>query len=375
MKRLDVYPLFDIEPVKGEGCYVIDRNGDRYLDFYGGHAVISIGHGHPHYNQLITDQLNSLPFYSNSIINAPQDKLAKRLGEVSGLNDYELFLLNSGAEANEAALKIASGVTGRKKIISLEKAFHGRTALAVAATDNKSYYTPMNDVSIIERVPINDIEAIKKVMDDNVAAVIIEGIQGISGIYEPTTSYLEALSNLCNQNQSFLILDEIQSGYGRSGDFFAYQISSIQPDLVTMAKGMGNGFPIGGVAVAPGKQPPKGLLGTTFGGNHLACAAGIAVLDVIEKEHLVENARNMGDILLDELNSIDGIKEVRGRGLMIGVEFDYPIKEIRSELLHTHKIFTGNASQPNTLRLLPPLTVGKDEIQQFLNALKSATKK
>ncbi len=371
MKRLDIYPLFDIEPVKGEGVYVIDRVGDRYLDFYGGHAVISIGHGHPHYTDMVTKQLNKLPFYSNSVINSPQDQLAARLGEISGLTDYQLFLINSGAEANEAALKIAAGVTGRKKIVCLEKGFHGRTALAVAATDNGSYYTAMNDLNIIERVPVNDIEAVKTVLDEDIAAVIIEGIQGIAGIYEPTSVYLEQLAVLVKENGSLLILDEIQSGYGRSGKFFAYQYADIKPDLITIAKGMGNGFPIGGVAVAPHIEPPKGLLGTTFGGNHLGCAAGIAVLDVMEKEGLVENAAKMGQELIKELQEIVEICEIRGKGLMIGIEFDYPIKEIRNRLLKEFKIFTGNATQPNTLRLLPPLTIGVKEIKNFINSLKS----
>ena len=371
MKRLDVYPLFDIEPVMGEGSYVFDRKGDRYLDFYGGHGVISIGHSHPHYIDMVTKQLNELPFYSNSVINAPQDQLATRLGEVSGLDEYSLFLLNSGAEANEAALKIASGVTGRKKIICLEKAFHGRTALAVVASDNKNFYTPMNDLSIIERVPINDIEALKAVLDDQVAAVLLEGIQGIAGIYEPTPDYLEELAGLTKQNGSLLILDEVQSGYGRAGRFFAYQYSSIKPDLVTMAKGMGNGFPIGGVAVASHIETPKNLLGSTFGGNHIACAAGIAVLDVIEKQGLVQNSAAMGEILIKELSEIEGVKEIRGKGLMIGIEFDYPVKDLRNALLKKHKIFTGNATQANTLRLLPPLTIRQEEIDNFINSIKS----
>ncbi len=371
MKRFDVYPLFEVEPVKGEGAYVIDRNGDRYMDFYGGHGVISIGHGHPHYIEMITRQLNELPFYSNSVINAPQDQLATRLGEVSGLNDYQLYLVNSGAEANEAALKIAAGTTGRRKIISLERGFHGRTALAVVATDNVNYYTKMNDLSIIERVPLNDIEAVKAVLDQDVAAVLVEGIQGIAGIYEADTSYLEQLSIITRDNGSLLILDEVQSGYGRSGKFFAHQYSSIQPDLICMAKGMGNGFPIGGVAVAPHIEPPNGLLGTTFGGNHIGCAAGIAVLDVIEKEGLVNNAAEMGLALKEELSKIEEIKEIRGKGLMIGIEFDFPVKDMRNQLLKEHKIFTGNAFQVNTLRLLPPLSIGQEEINYFINSLKS----
>ncbi len=371
MKRFDVYPLFDVEPVKGKGAYVYDRNGTRFMDFYGGHGVISIGHSHPHYIEMITKQLNELPFYSNSVVNAPQNQLAARLGEVSGLAGYQLYMVNSGAEAIEAALKIAAGRTGRKKIISLERGFHGRTALAVAVTDNINYYTAMNDLSIIERVPINDIEAVRVVLDEQVAAVLVEGIQGIAGIYEADPSYLEELAHITQDNGSLMILDEVQSGYGRSGRFFAHQSTSIQPDLICMAKGMGNGFPIGGVAVAPHIEPPKNLLGTTFGGNHIGCAAGIAVLDVIEKEGLVENAAIMGETLKNELKEIEGIKEIRGKGLMIGIEFDFPIKEMRIELLNEHKIFTGNAFQSNTLRLLPPLSIGQDEIDTFINSLKA----
>ena len=371
MKRFDVYPLFDIEPVRGDGAYVYDRQGERYMDFYGGHGVISIGHSHPHYISMITKQLNELPFYSNSVINAPQDLLAKRLGEVSGLTDYQLYMVNSGAEANEAALKIAAGKTGRRRIISLERGFHGRTALAVATTDNPNYYTPMNDLSIVHRVPINDLEAVKEVLNEEVAAVLVEGIQGIAGIYETDCHYLEELSLLTKENGSILILDEVQSGYGRSGQFFAHQYCTIKPDLICMAKGMGNGFPIGGVAVAPHIEPPKGLLGTTFGGNHVGCAAGIAVLDVIEKEELVENAALMGENLINELKEIEEIKEIRGKGLMIGIEFDFPIKEMRNQLLKEEKIFTGNAFQPNTIRLLPPLSIGQEEVHRFINALKN----
>lgn len=375
MKRFDVYPLFNVEPVRGQGAYVFDRSGIRYMDFYGGHGVISIGHSHPHFNELISKQLHELPFYSNSVINAPQDQLAARLGEVSGLHDYQLFMVNSGAEANEAALKVAAGKTDRRKIISLERGFHGRTALAVATTDNKSYYTRMNDLSIIQRVPINDIEAVKAALDDDVAAVLIEGIQGIAGIYETESAYLEELSQLTKENGSLLILDEVQSGYGRSGKFFAHQYSSIKPDVICMAKGMGNGFPIGGIAVAPHIEPPKGLLGSTFGGNHMGCAAGIAVLNVIEKEGLVKNAAKMGDKLMNQLQTIDEVKEIRGKGLMIGIEFDFPIKEMRNQLLNEHHIFTGNAFQANTIRLLPPLSIGPEEVDQFILSLKNVLAK
>jgi len=370
VKRFDVYPLFNIELVKGEDAYIYDQDGTKYLDFYSGHGVISIGHSHPYYVEMVSRQLNQLSFYSNSIINPLQDQLAKRLGEVSGLDDYQLFLVNSGAEANEAALKIAAGQTGRRKIISLERGFHGRTALAIAASDNSKYHTAMNDLSIIQKVPINDLEAIEKAMNEEVAAVIVEGIQGIAGIYEPEKEYLEALSRLTKSTGTMLILDEVQSGYGRAGKFYAFEYAGIKPDLITMAKGMGNGFPIGGVAVAPHIAPPPNLLGSTFGGNHLACSAGIAVLDVIEKESLVENSAKIGSYLIDQLQEIKQAKEIRGKGLMIGIEFDFPIKEIRNKLLTEHQVFTGNAAQPNTIRLLPPLSIGEDEANQFIKALK-----
>ncbi|MDA0193965.1 MAG: aminotransferase class III-fold pyridoxal phosphate-dependent enzyme [Bacteroidetes bacterium] len=370
MKRFDVYPLFNIEPVKGEGAYIYDQQGVKYLDFYSGHGVISIGHAHPYYVEMVSQQLSRLPFYSNSIINPLQDQLAKRLGEVSGLMDYQLFLVNSGAEANEAALKIAAGQTGRRKIISLERGFHGRTALAIAASDNPKYHTSMNDLSIIQRIPMNDFEAIEKVLNEEVAAVIIEGIQGVAGIYEPEQEYLKALSRLTKSTGTMLILDEVQSGYGRAGKFYAFEYSGIKPDLITMAKGMGNGFPIGGVAVAPHIAPPANILGSTFGGNHLACSAGIAVVDVIKKESLVENSAKIGSYLINQLREIEQVKEIRGKGLMIGIEFDFPIIEIRNKLLMEHQVFTGNATQPNTIRLLPPLSIGEGEANQFIKALK-----
>jgi len=360
-----------MEPVKAEGAYIYDKNGTKYLDFYGGHGVISIGHSHPYYVEMVSQQLSQLPFYSNSVINPLQDQLAKRLGEVSGFPDYQLFMVNSGAEANEAALKIAAGKTGRKKIISLERGFHGRTALAIAATDNAKFHTSMNDLSIIQKVPINDLKAIEMALNEDIAAVIVEGIQGVSGIYEHNNEYLEALSRLTKSTGTLLILDEVQSGYGRSGKFFAFEYAGIKPDLITMAKGMGNGFPIGGVAVAPHIAPPPNLLGSTFGGNHLACSAGIAVLDVMERESLVENSATIGNYLVSQLKEIEEIKEIRGKGLMIGIEFGFPIKEMRAKLLNDHKIFTGNASQPNTIRLLSPLSISTGEADQFIKALKS----
>ncbi|MEQ9423264.1 MAG: aminotransferase class III-fold pyridoxal phosphate-dependent enzyme [Cyclobacteriaceae bacterium] len=371
MKRFDVYPLFDIQPVSGRGAYIYDKAGIKYLDFYGGHGVISIGHSHPYFTKAISEQAEKLAFYSNSIINPLQDELAQKLGQASGLNDYQLFLVNSGAEANEAALKLASGVTGRKKIVCLENGFHGRTALAIAATDNSKYHTPMNDLTIIERVPINNIEAIKKVLTEEVAAVIVEGIQGIAGIYPPDVEYLEELSALTKNNGTLLILDEVQSGYGRAGEFFAFQYSAIKPDVISMAKGMGNGFPIGGIAVAPHIAPPSGLLGTTFGGNHLACAAGIAVLDILKQENLVKNSKELGDLVMKELSEVSSAKALRGKGLMIGIEFDFPIAELRKKLLFDHKIFTGNSFNANTLRLLPPLSIAEREVDIFMTALKN----
>lgn len=370
MKTFDVYPRYDIEPVKGEGNYIWDKNGDKYLDLYGGHAVISIGHSHPHYVQRIQEQVANLGFYSNSIQMPIQEELAEKLGQVSGLQNYSLFLTNSGAESNENALKLASFHTERKKIIVFEKGFHGRTSLAVEATDNSNIVAPVNVTGNFVRLPLNDEAALEDAMDDRVAAILIEGIQGIAGIYEPTTAFLKKCRQLCDRYGSVLILDEIQSGYGRSGDFFAFQPSGIQPDIISMAKGMGNGFPIGGILIGPQFSAKAGLLGTTFGGNHLACAAGLAVLEVIERDRLVENARSVGNYLLDQLQGIEQVKEIRGRGLMTGIELECEIKPIRSKLIFEHKIFTGSASNPNTLRLLPSLGLQKNEVNLFIEAFK-----
>lgn len=371
MKLFDVYPLFDVNIVKGKGCHVWDDKGQEYLDLYGGHAVISIGHAHPHYVEAISKQVATLGFYSNSVINKLQQELADRLGAMCGYDDYQLFLINSGAEANENALKLASFHNGRTRIVSFEKAFHGRTSLAVEATNNPKIIAPINDNGHVTYLPLNDVEAIKaELAKGDVCAVIIEGIQGVGGIKLPTTDFLKALRQACDETGTVLILDEIQSGYGRSGKFFAHQYSDIRPDMITMAKGIGNGFPMAGVLISPKFKPVYGQLGTTFGGNHLACAAAIAVLDVMKDENLIENAAKVGAYLLEELKKFDGIKEVRGRGLMIGLEFDYPIKEIRQRLLFEQKVFTG-ASGTNVLRLLPPLCLTMADADEFLQRLRN----
>jgi acetylornithine/N-succinyldiaminopimelate aminotransferase len=367
VELFDVYPLYDLKPVRGKGAYVYDEKGNAYLDFYGGHAVISIGHSHPHYIHRITDQLSQLAFYSNSIHNDLQVELAHLLGELSGCENYRLFLCNSGAEANENALKVASFHTGHKRVIAFEKAFHGRTSAAVNITASPSIQAPLNHGFPVEFLPLNDSEALRQSLEHGgVAAVIIEGIQGIGGIYVPSEAFLREARMLCDTYGAVLILDEIQSGYGRSGQFFAFQYSGIEPDLITIAKGMGNGFPIAGVLIHPKFQAKHGMLGTTFGGAHLACAAGLAVLEVIRDENLVENARNMGDWLLRELRAMPGIREVRGRGLMIGLEFDFPTGNLRKQLLFEHKVFTGSASNPNVVRLLPALNIGSAEVELFL---------
>ncbi len=370
MKTFEVYPRYVIEPVKGEGCHVWDKDGTKYLDLYGGHAVISIGHSHPHYVTSIQNQVEKLGFYSNSVQMPIQEELAQKLGELSGLPDYSLFLCNSGAEATENALKLASFHTGRKKVIVFEKGFHGRTSLAVEATDSQKIQAPINRTGNFIRLPLNDQEALKLVMDDSIGAVMVEGVQGIGGIHEPTKDFLKQIRALCSQFGAVMIMDEIQSGYGRSGKFFAYQHHGIKPDIISVAKGMGNGFPIGGILISPDFEAKPGLLGTTFGGNHLACAAGIAVLDVLKNENLIENANAVGQYLMDQLNDIEQIKEVRGSGLMIGIDLDTEIKPIRSKLLFDHKIFTGSASNPNTLRILPPLSLTKDQADEFVAALK-----
>lgn len=370
MKLFDVYPLFDITPVRGKGCYVYDDRGTAYLDLYGGHAVISIGHGHPHFTEKVGAQLTALPFYSNSVQNPLQQELADKLGELSGCDDYQLFLCNSGAEANENALKLASFHNGRTKVIAFAKAFHGRTSAAVNATDNQKIKAPINTTYEVEFHDLNDLDSVAaSLATGDVCAVIVEGIQGIGGIYEPDPSFLQGLQRLCRQHDTVLILDEIQSGYGRSGRFFAFQQAGIEPDLISMAKGMGNGFPIGGVLIHPRFKASYGLLGTTFGGNHLACAAGIAVLDVLKEENLLANAAAVGQALSAQLSKIPGITAIRGKGLMIGIEFDKPVVEMRKRLLFDEQVFTGSASDPKTLRLLPPLSLSQSEAGIFLKKL------
>ncbi|GJM33434.1 MAG: acetylornithine aminotransferase [Saprospiraceae bacterium] len=374
MNLFPVYPLFDIEPVRGQGCYVYDKLGHAYLDFYGGHAVISIGHSHPHFVKRLQAQLQALAFYSNSVQNPLQEQLAKKLGQLSGLEDYQLFLCNSGAEANENALKLASFHNGRQKVISFKNSFHGRTSAAVNITDKESIKAPINKTFPVEFHAWNDLDSVaKSLKKGDVCAVIIEGIQGIGGIHIPDAAFLESLAQLCKQQDTLLILDEIQSGYGRSGRFFAFQNAKIQPDLVTTAKGMGNGFPIGGVLIHPRFQGSHGLLGTTFGGSHLACAAGLAVLEVLEAEKLIENARKWGAILLDELRHLRGLTAIRGQGLMIGLEFEFPVGDMRKQLLFEHQIFTGSASDANVMRLLPPLCVGEKEVDLLIGGLTRET--
>lgn len=372
MKLFDVYPLFDIEIVKGKGCYTYDAEGNEYLDLYGGHAVISVGHSHPHYLNALQEQASKLVFYSNSVINGLQQKLADKLGKMSGYDDYQLFLINSGAEANENALKLASFHTGKSRVIAFGKAFHGRTSLAVEATDNPKIVAPINANNHVTFLPLNDLDTVTAELEKgDVCAVIVEGIQGVGGIRIPTNAFLEGLRSLCDKHGAVLILDEIQSGYGRSGRFFAHQHSCIRPDIITMAKGIANGFPMGGILISPKFTPVYGQLGTTFGGNHLACAAAIAVLEIFEAENLVENARKVGDYLKTELLKIPQIKEVRGEGLMIGMEFDYPVKELRTRLIKEERVFTG-ASGTNVIRLLPPLVLTMEQAEDFIKRFKRA---
>lgn len=371
MKLFDVYSLYDIEPVRGKGNYVYTADGTEYLDLYGGHAVISIGHAHPRYIKAVSEQVARLPFYSNSVKNSLQQRLADLLGEVSGYDDYQLFLANSGAEANENAMKLASFTTGRSKILAFDKAFHGRTSAAVAATDNPKIQAPVNRTHNIEFAPLNDIEAVKrKLATGEFAAVIVEGIQGVAGIRMVDDDFLRQLREVPRETGTLLILDEIQSGYGRTGRFFAHQHAGIRPDIITMAKGIANGFPMSGVLIAPGIPAVKGMLGTTFGGNHLACAAAIAVLEVMKDEKLVENAAEIGDYLLGELRKLPQLKDVRGRGLMIGIEIEGSASELRRRLLFDHHVFTGGAGE-HTVRLLPPLTIGREEADRFLTEFKS----
>lgn len=374
MQLYPVYPLFDINIVKGEGCHVWDSEGQEYLDLYGGHAVISIGHCHPHYVEKLTQQLNTLGFYSNSVINRLQEQLAERLGKACGYDNYQLFLVNSGAEANENALKLASFHTGRKRILAASKAFHGRTSLAVEATDNPKIVAPVNANGHVQFLPLNDLEAFQnELAKGDVAAVIVECIQGVGGIRLATSEFMQGLRKACSENGTVLICDEIQCGYGRSGKFFAHQHTGVRPDIITCAKGIGNGFPMGAVLISPQFKAVFGQLGTTFGGNHLACTAALAVLDVIEEEHLVENAASVGSYLLAQLKTLaaetPSIVDVRGEGLMIGIEFSDSIKPLRTRLVKEQHVFTGAAST-NILRLLPPLSLTKAEADDFLSRLK-----
>lgn len=376
MTLFDVYPLFDINIVKGRGCSVWDDKGQEYLDLYGGHAVISIGHCHPHYVEKLTEQLNALGFYSNSVINDLQRQLAERLGKACGYDDYQLFLINSGAEANENALKLASFKTGRTRVLSAAKAFHGRTSLAVEATDNPKIIAPINANNHVTYLPLNDLDAWERELaKGDVCACIIECIQGVGGIKLATEEFAKGLQAACRKYGAVLICDEIQCGYGRSGKFFAHQWLGIRPDLITVAKGIGNGFPMGAVLISPDFKPEYGQLGTTFGGNHLACAAALAVLDVMESEHLVDNAHEAGEYLMAKLKELQAeephIKEVRGRGLMIGIDLDMPHKALRQNLVYTQHCFTGCAST-NILRLLPPLCFTKSMADDFIGRLKKA---
>lgn len=371
MNLFDVYPLFPITPVKAEGCYILDDRNVKYLDLYGGHAVISIGHSHPYYIKMLSDQLNNIGFYSNSVESPLQKELANKLGELSGYPEYNLFLCNSGAEANENAFKLASFHTGKKKIIAFTKSFHGRTSAAVAATDDKSLLAPVNETENVIFCEFNNEEQLEQIFSQQeIAAVIIEGIQGVGGINVPSNSFMKKIKTLCENNNALMICDEIQSGYGRSGKFFAHQFADVKPDIITVAKGMGNGFPVAGVLIHPSIQAKHGMLGTTFGGNYLACTASIAVLDVLKNEGLIENAVAIGNYLSAELKKIEGVKEVRGKGLIIGIQLDFPVADLRRRLLQEHKIFTGSSSDKNILRILPALTITRKEATLFLRAFK-----
>lgn len=376
MELFDVYPLFDLEITRGEGCYVFDSEGNRYLDLYGGHAVISVGHTHPHYVGAITEQLGQLGFYSNSVKMPVQKRLSDALGRLSGYNDYSLFLINSGAEANENALKLASFHTGKSRVIAFRKAFHGRTHGAVTVTDNPSIVAPINHNEHVTFVPLNDPAALDEALSGgDICAVIVEGIQGLAGIEMPDPDFLETTAVLCKKHGAMLILDEVQSGYGRTGKFFAHQFTSIRPDLITMAKGMGNGFPIGGVLISPQFKAKYGLLGTTFGGSPLACAAALSVLEIMEQEALMANAAKVGAHLIAQLRNFSEIKEVRGVGLMLGLDFGEPISALRKRLIFEQKVFTGASSNKNVMRLLPPLSLSIEQADRFLEALRTALQK
>ncbi len=372
MKLFDVYPLYNVTPVKAKGVYVFDKNNIKYLDLYGGHGVISIGHSHQKYRATLSTQLKKIGFYSNSVQNPLQVELAQKLGKLSGCENYNLFLCNSGAEANENALKLASFKTGKSRVIAFDNSFHGRTSVAVAVTDNASIKAPINLQQKVTFLPLNNIDlVIDELKKGDVAAVIIEGIQGVGGLDEGTSEFFQNLQMVCNQNQVFLILDEVQSGYGRSGQFFAFQHHHIQPDIITTAKGMANGFPIGGVLILNNIEAKYGMLGTTFGGNHLACAAAIAVLDIIEQEALIANVNEVSQYFLERIQSIVQIKKVKGKGLMLGLEFAFEVGDLRKELIFKKHIFTGGSNNKKLLRILPPLSITKSQINEFVVALKT----
>ena len=371
MKLFDVYSLLDMEPVKAQGAYLWDKNGVEYLDFYGGHAVISIGHTHPHYVEKITDQLSKIGFYSNAVVNSLQVELAEKLGELSGYSDYELFLCNSGAEANENALKLASFTTGRERVLAMHGAFHGRTSLAVAISDNPAIQAPVNKTANVSYIDLNDVEALQRELaSGEYAAVIIEPIQGVNGIRVASDEFMQAAREACDKTGTMLICDEVQAGYGRSGRFFSHQWSGIKADIISMAKGIANGFPVGAILVSPKIPAKKGMLGTTFGGSHLACAAAIAVADVVKAEEVVENARVMGEKIVEGIKGVSGVEDIRGRGLMIGIDLSVPQADFRKVLREKHHIMTG-LSGKHTLRLLPPLMIGQKEVERFVEAFRA----
>lgn len=377
MKMFDVYPVYDVDIVRAEGSYVWDNKGTKYLDMYGGHAVISIGHTNPHYVKMLTDQLNRIGFYSNSVIIDQQRELAEKLGKLSGKEDYQLFLCNSGAEANENALKLASFFNGKKKVIAMKGAFHGRTSLAVAATDNPKIHAPVNQTDNVIFIPLNDEKALEEAFlanPDEISAVILEGIQGVGGIYEATPSFLRKIRSLCDQYNAVYVADSVQCGCGRTGQYYSHDCAGVSADIYSMAKGIGNGFPMGAISIAPKIQPVYGMLGTTFGGNPLACTAAIAVADVIKEENLIDNAKKMGDYLIAELRQLPGVKEVRGRGLMIGVELFEEAAPLRKKLIYDEHIFVGSAGNKNVFRLLPALNITPAHCDQLLNSLKKLLK-
>jgi acetylornithine/N-succinyldiaminopimelate aminotransferase len=370
MPLFDVYPLYDVEPTKARGVYVYDQKGKKYLDLYGGHAVVSIGHGHRTYKRMLRKQLHRIGFYSNAVQNPLQEKLSAEINRQSGCTDYELFMCSSGAEANENALKLASFHTGKSRVIAFENAFHGRTSAAVAATDNKNIQAPLNTQQQVDFIPFNDVDALEKELaKGDVCAVIFEAIQGVGGLGEPTAAFVKQMESLCETHQTCLIADEVQSGFGRSGDFFAFQKYNINPHIISIAKGMGNGFPVGGILVNPVIKAKYGLLGTTFGGNHLACSASLAVLQVLEKEKLYDHAKAMGEYFVAKAKELPFVKTIKGRGLMLGLEFENEVGALRKELIFKHRIFTGGSSNKNLIRVLPPLTVQQKHLDQLFKAL------